>query len=79
MKMVCFGLLFMVCRGVEAPPPARVTVAVCPVAAHSSLVYQRQLAAELRSMPQGSALEGAVAEAVSLRDQARACRSYSQR
>ena len=79
MKLVCFGLLFMVCRGVEAPPPARVTVAVCPVAGQWSLAYQRQLSAELRALPQGGALEAAVAEAVSLRDQARACRSYSKR
>ncbi len=79
MKLVCFGLLFMVCRGVEAPPPAHVTVAVCPVAAHWSLAYQRQLAFELRALPQGSALEGAVTEAVSLRDQAKACRSHSYR
>ncbi len=79
MKLVCFGLLFMVCRGVEAPPPARVTIAACPVAAHWSLAYQKKLASELRALPQGSALEGAVTEAVSLRDQARACRSYSSR
>jgi hypothetical protein len=75
MKMVCFGLLFMVCRGVEAEPPARVTVAVCPVEASWSRAYQRQLATELRTLPDGSALVGAVQEAVSLRDQARACRT----
>jgi hypothetical protein len=74
MKMICFGLLFMVCRGVEAPPPARVTVAVCPVEANWSHSYQRKLAAEMRSLPEDSALVGAVQEAVSLRDQARACR-----
>lgn len=78
MKMVCFGLLFMVCRGVEAPLPARVTVAVCPVEASWSHAYQRQLAAELRALPDGSALVGAIQEAVSLRDQARACRSRSR-
>lgn len=75
MKMVCFGLLFMVCRGVDAPPPARVTVTVCPVEASWSHAYQRRLASELRALPEGSALVGAVQEAVSLRDQARACRT----
>lgn len=79
MKLVCFGLLFMACRTVEAPPPARITVAVCPVEANWSLAYQRRLAGELRALPQGSALEGAVAEAVSLREQARACRAVSAR
>jgi hypothetical protein len=78
MKMVCFGLLFMVCRGVEAPPPARVTVAVCPVEANWSHAYQRSLASELRALPEGSALASAVQEAVSLRDQARACRARTR-
>ena len=72
MKLVCFGLLFVICQPVE-PTPARVTVAVCPVIAPWSGDYQRRLAAELRALPQGSAVESAVAEAISLRDQARAC------
>jgi hypothetical protein len=37
--------------------------------------YQRRVAAELKALPAGSAIEGAVAEALSLRDQARACRA----
>lgn len=78
MKLVCFGLLFMVCRGVDAPQPARVTITVCPVEANWNPAYQRRLAAELRALPQGSALEGAVAEAVSLREQTRACRNYAR-
>ncbi len=78
MKLICIGLLVTVCRTVEAPP-ARVTVAVCPVTASWSVPFQRRLAAELRAMPEGSAAEQAVAEAVSLRDQARACRARTGR
>jgi len=73
MKLICFGLLLVVCQPVETPPLARIAVAVCPVIAPWSADYQRQLAAELRALPPGSAIETAIAEAVSLRDQARAC------
>ncbi|MCC6946963.1 MAG: hypothetical protein IT539_04265 [Bradyrhizobiaceae bacterium] len=73
MKLVCFGLLLVVCQPVGAPTPAQVTVAVCPVVAPWSADYQKRLAAELRALPPGSAIEGAIAEAISLRDQARAC------
>lgn len=73
MKLVCFGLLLMFCQPVEEPVPAQVTVAVCPVIAPWSVDYQRHLAAELRALPPGSAIDRAVAEAISLRDQARAC------
>jgi hypothetical protein len=73
MKLLCVGLLFMVCEPVEEPVPAQVTVAICPVIAPWSADYQKRLAAELRQLPTASALEGAVAEAISLRDQARAC------
>jgi hypothetical protein len=73
MKLVCFGLLLAVCQSAEEPAPARVTVAVCPVAAPWSADYQKRLAAELRALPAGSAIENAIAEALSLRDQARAC------
>jgi hypothetical protein len=71
--LVCFGLLFVVCQPVE--DPARVTVAVCPEIAPWSVDYQKRLAAELRSLSQSSAIETAIAEAISLRDQARACRN----
>jgi hypothetical protein len=71
MKLVCFGLLFLVCQPIEGPE--QVTVAVCPVAAPWSADYQKRLAAELRALPAGSAIEHAVSEAISLRDQARAC------
>jgi hypothetical protein len=74
MKIVCFGLLLMVCNTEPAPPPM-VTIAVCPVAAPWSRDYQRRVAAEIKVLPPGSAIEGAVAEALSLRDQARACRA----
>ncbi|HEY7460095.1 MAG TPA: hypothetical protein VH765_15230 [Xanthobacteraceae bacterium] len=72
MKLFCFGLLFVVCQPVDEPP-SRVTVAVCPIAAHWSANYQKRIAAELRALPPGSAIESAIAEALSLRDQARAC------
>jgi hypothetical protein len=71
MKLVCFGLLFVVCQPIEAPE--QVTIAVCPVTAPWSADYQKRLAAELRALPAGSVIEGAVSEALSLRDQARAC------
>jgi hypothetical protein len=71
MKLVCFGLLFVVCQPIEEP--AQVTVALCPVTAPWSADYQKRLAAELRALRAGSAIEQAVSEALSLRDQARAC------
>ena len=75
MKLVCFGLLLVVCEPVAIPPPAQVTVAVCPRIASWSADFQKQLAAELRTLPSGSAMEKAIAETLSLRDQARACAS----
>jgi hypothetical protein len=71
MKLVCFGLLFVVCHPIEEP--AQVTVALCPVTAPWTADYQKRLAAELRALRPGSAIEQAVSEALSLRDQARAC------
>ena len=73
MNLICFGLLLTVCQPMSVPLPSRVTVAVCPVIAPWSAGYQKRLAAELRRLPPGSATERAVAEALSLRDQARAC------
>ena len=72
MKLVCFGLLLVLCQPAEEPVPPRVKVAVCPVVAPWSADYQKRLAAELRKLPPDSAIEGAIAEAISLRDQARA-------
>ncbi len=73
MKLLCVGLLFVICEPVEQLPPAQVTVAVCPIVTPWSADYQKRLAAELRRLPPAGAIEGAVAEALSLRDQARAC------
>ncbi|MEX0590604.1 MAG: hypothetical protein WD207_05915 [Xanthobacteraceae bacterium] len=75
MKLVCFGLLLVVCQPVDEPPSSQITVAVCPVTTPWSADYQKRLAAELRRLPPGSATENAIAEALSLRDQARACRA----
>lgn len=76
MKLVCFGLLLVVCQPAEEFAPT--TIAVCPQIAPWSDDYQRRLAGELRTLPPGSAIEGAVAEAISLRDQARACAALSR-
>jgi hypothetical protein len=73
MKLVCFGLLLVVCQPLEES--TRVTVAVCPEIAPWSAAYQKRLASELRRLPRNSAIEHAIAEAISLRDQARACKS----
>ncbi len=73
MNLICFGLLLVVCRPVEIEVRGRTTVAICPQIAPWSAAYQKRLAAELRALPPGSATEAAIAEALSLRDQARAC------
>jgi hypothetical protein len=73
MNLVCFGLLLVLCQPAEEPAPSRVTDAVCPAIALWSPDYQKRLAAELRKLPPGSAIESAIAEAINLRDQARAC------
>jgi hypothetical protein len=78
MKLVCFGLLLVLCQPAEEPVPSRVTVAVCPVVAPWSADYQKRLAAELRKLPPGSAIEHAIAETLSLRDQARACEEVNR-
>jgi hypothetical protein len=78
MKLVCFGLLLVLCQPAEKPVPSRVTVAVCPVVAPWSADYQKRLAAELRKLPPGSAIENAIAETLSLRDQARACEEVNR-
>jgi hypothetical protein len=73
MKLVCVGLLLVMCQPVDEPAPARVTVAVCPVTAPWSAHYQKRRAAALRARPPGSAIEDAIAEPLSLRHHARAC------
>ena len=77
MKLICVGLLLVVCQAADEPAPA--TVAACPEIAPWSAAYQRRLAAELRRLPKESALERAVADAINLRDQARACRMNALR
>jgi hypothetical protein len=78
MKLVCFGLLLVMCQPVAEPARSRVTVAVCPVTTPWSADYQKRLAAELRALPPGSAIEGAIAETLSLRDQARSCEEVNR-
>ena len=77
MNPVCLGLEVIVlgarlCFG--DPAPSRVaTIPVCAVSWPRGRDFQRLLSAELRAMPPGAAAESALAEWISLRDQARAC------
>jgi hypothetical protein len=77
-KLLCVGLIFVFCEPVEQPVPAQVTVAVCPIVTPWSADYQKRLAAELRKLPSGSTIEDAIAETISLRDQARACQASNR-
>ena len=79
MNPVCLGLEVIVlgarlCFG--DPTPARTTtIPVCAVSWPRDRDFQRRLSAEVRATPPGSATESALAEWISLRDQARACRA----
>jgi hypothetical protein len=77
MNPVCLGLEVFIlgarlCLG--QPQLETVTIPVCAVTTARDRDFQRQLSAELRSAPVGTAVEGALSEWISLRDQARACR-----
>ncbi len=79
MNPLCLGLEVIVlgarlCFG-EPHVQRTATVPVCAVISPRSRDFQRRLSAELRAMPPGSATESALSEWLSLRDQARACRS----
>jgi hypothetical protein len=79
MNPLCFGLEVMVlgarlCFG-SPQIPQMVTIPVCPVASPRGRDFQRRLSAELRASASGSAVESALSEWLSLRDQTRACRS----
>ena len=74
MNLVCFGLLFMLCSPAGTPPPSQVTVAVCPVTAPWSADFQKR-ANTARRRANDPDLDAVYGEAISLRDQARACRA----
>lgn len=79
MNPLCLGLEVIVlgariCLG-NPQIPQTVTIPVCAVASPRGRDFQRRLSAELRSATPGSATESALSEWLSLRDQARACRS----
>ena len=79
MNPLCLGLEVIVlgarlCLG-NPQIPQTVTIPVCAVASPRDRDFQRRLSAELRSAASGSAMESALSEWLSLRDQARACRS----
>ncbi len=79
MNPLCLGLEVIVlgarlCLG-NSQIPQTVTIPVCAVVSPRDWDFQRRLSAELRSAASGSAMESALSEWLSLRDQARACRS----
>ena len=79
MNPVCLGLEVIVfgarlCFG-GPMPPRTATIPVCAVTWPRDRDFQRRLSVELRASPPGSATESALAEWISLRDQARACRA----
>jgi hypothetical protein len=77
MTPLCLGLEVIVlgARLCFAGPPSAATIPVCAVTTPRERDFQRRLAAELRALANGSATESALSEWLSLRDQARACRS----
>lgn len=79
MNPLCLGLEVIVlgarlCLG-NPQIPQTVTIPVCAVTSPRDRDFQRRLSAELRSAASSSATESALSEWLSLRDQARACRS----
>ncbi len=78
MNPICIGLEVAVlgarlCFG--APQFQTVTIPVCAVISPRDRDFQRRLSARLRTASPGSAVESALSEWISLRDQARACRA----
>lgn len=79
MSPVCLGLEVVLlgvrlCLG-EHAAGRTVTIPVCAVTVPRDRAFQRRLAAELRAGGQDTATASAIAEWLSLRDQARACRA----
>jgi len=74
----CFGILIMLCQP-EAASTGVGSVVVCPPVIEWSADLQRRVAAELRALPQGSALREAVQRAIEQRDVNRRCVAEQQR
>lgn len=77
--IACLGLEVILlgarlCLG-EPAEPKQVTIAVCPVIIQRGRDFQRRLGDEVRQLAPDSAIESALSEWLSLRDQARACRA----
>lgn len=77
MKLTCIGLLIVMRCFPDAEPPAQVTVAVCPVTAPWSADFQKRANAARRKANDPD-LDAVYGEAISLRDQARACRKTNR-
>jgi hypothetical protein len=77
MNPLCLGLEVIVlgARLCYGEPVLRAPDVVCPVIAERSTSWQRQLRAERLAAAGSPRTDEALAEWVSLRDQARACRS----
>ena len=79
MPPFCLGLEVILlgarlCLG-EPAEPRQVTLAVCPVTIQRDRDFLRRVGAEVRQLAPDSAVESALSEWLSLRDQARACRA----
>jgi hypothetical protein len=78
MNPICLGLEVAIlgvrfCFG--EPQLQRVTIPVCAVTSPRDRDFQRRLAGEMNAAGPNSAMESALSEWLSLRDQARACRA----
>jgi hypothetical protein len=71
----CVGLILMRCFAVTGGG----TVVECPPVRSWSPAFQKQVAAELRATPKGSAMARVVIDAIGDRDVARVCRVASPR
>lgn len=77
MNALCLGfeVILLGARLCMGEPAGRTaTVTVCPVIAERSIAWQRALRAERLADPGSPRTDEALAEWISLRDQARACR-----
>ena len=80
MNPLCLGLeaILLGARICFGEPASQATVAVCQVIAIRDVAWQRSLRNERLSAPASPRTDEALAEWLSLRDQARACRKDSR-
>ena len=79
MHPLCLGLEVILlgarlCLG-EPDMPRTTTIAVCAITVPRDRGFQRRLGNEIRALPAASAMQSALSEWLSLRDQARKCRA----